>query len=51
MHIFKCSPRSGTKAANMPNQVDGNIKEKRSQDLIKLSEENEKNLTVILGIF
>ena len=25
-HIFKYSPRKGTKAADMPNQLDGNIK-------------------------
>lgn len=41
MHIFKYSPRKGTKAAIMPNQVDGNIKEERSRKLIKLSDENE----------
>ena len=27
MHVFKYSPRSGTVAAKMPNQIDGNIKE------------------------
>ena len=43
MHIFKYSPRKGTKAAVMENQIDGNIKELRSQKLIKLSNENEKN--------
>lgn len=41
MHIFKYSPRKGTKAAIMPNQVDGNIKEERSKRLIALSDENE----------
>ena len=41
-HIFKFSPRKGTKAADMPNQVDGNIKEERSKALIKLNEVNEK---------
>ena len=30
------------KAANMKEQIDGNIKEQRSQKLIKLSDENEK---------
>ena len=43
MHIFKYSPRKGTKAAVMEDQIDGNIKELRSQKLIKLSNENEKN--------
>ena len=43
MHIFKYSPRKGTKAENMPNQVDGNIKEFRSKKLIELSDLNEIN--------
>ena len=42
MHIFKYSPREGTLAAKMTNQVDGNIKEERSQKLIELSNKNEK---------
>lgn len=41
MHIFKYSPRKGTKAAVMPNQIDGNIKEQRSAKLIDLSHNNE----------
>lgn len=41
MHIFKFSPRKGTKAAEFPNQIDGNIKDERSERLIKLSSENE----------
>ena len=40
-HIFKFSPRKGTKAENMPNQVDGTIKEKRSKALIELNNKNE----------
>lgn len=42
MHVFKYSPRKGTIASSMQNQIDGNIKEKRSQKLIQLSDENEK---------
>lgn len=42
MHIFKYSPREGTLAAKMTNQIDGNIKEERSQKLIDLSNKNEK---------
>ena len=42
MHIFKYSPRKGTKAADMRNQIDGNVKEQRSEKLINLSNENEK---------
>ncbi len=37
MHIFKYSKRKWTKAANMENQVDGNIAIKRSETLIKLA--------------
>ena len=42
MHVFKYSPRKGTKAAVMAGQIDGNKKEERSQRLIQLSDENEK---------
>ena len=42
MHVFKYSPRKGTKAAVMPNQIDGNKKEERSRRLIELSNQNEK---------
>ena len=41
MHIFKYSARKGTKAASMPNQINGNIKEERSKRLIELSNRNE----------
>ena len=41
MHVFKYSPRKGTVAAKMPNQIDGNKKEKRSNLLIELSNKNE----------
>lgn len=37
MHIFKYSKRTGTKAAEMPFQVDGIIKEERSKKLIELN--------------
>lgn len=42
MHVFKYSQRKGTKAAVMPNQIDGNVKEQRSKCLIELSDENEE---------
>lgn len=42
MHIFKYSPRKGTAASIMPNQIDGNIKEERSKKLLQLSDKNEK---------
>ena len=41
MHVFKYSPRRGTKAEVMPNQVDGTVKEERSKKLIELSNNNE----------
>ncbi|URZ06093.1 tRNA (N(6)-L-threonylcarbamoyladenosine(37)-C(2))-methylthiotransferase MtaB [Clostridium felsineum] len=41
MHIFKYSPREGTKAADMKDQIDGNIKDKRSAELIELDKINE----------
>ena len=41
MHIFKYSQRKGTRAAVMPNQIDGKIKEERSRKLIELSNEYE----------
>lgn len=43
MHVFKYSQRKGTKAAVMPNQIDGKVKEERSKKLIELSNENEYN--------
>lgn len=41
MHVFKYSPRRGTKAAVMLNQINGDIKEERSKKLIELSDRNE----------
>ena len=60
MHVFKYSPRHGTKAEKMQNQIDGNIKEERSKKLIELSDKNEinqnkryinKNLDVLIEEF
>lgn len=42
MHIFKFSPRKGTKAASMNNQISSEIKEQRSRILIELNNELEK---------
>jgi threonylcarbamoyladenosine tRNA methylthiotransferase MtaB len=44
-HVFKYSPRKGTRAATMEKQVDGNIKEERSKLLIDLNEHNEGKFT------
>lgn len=44
-HVFKYSPRRGTKAADMPNQVDSSLKDERSKALIALNEVNERAFT------
>jgi len=44
MHVFKYSPRRGTKAAVMEGQIAPEIKEERSKKLIQLSNLNEKNI-------
>ena len=41
MHVYKYSPRKGTKAAVMKGQVSGDIKEKRSKCLLTMSDELE----------
>lgn len=42
IHVFKYSKREGTKAAVMEDQVDGNIKEERSNKLLELSDRYEE---------
>ncbi|HBJ2613727.1 TPA: tRNA (N(6)-L-threonylcarbamoyladenosine(37)-C(2))-methylthiotransferase MtaB [Clostridium botulinum] len=42
MHVFKFSPRKATRAEKMENQVDGNIKEERSNKIINLDRALEK---------
>ncbi|MGG7176525.1 tRNA (N(6)-L-threonylcarbamoyladenosine(37)-C(2))-methylthiotransferase MtaB [Clostridium paraputrificum] len=44
-HVFKYSPREGTKAATMPNQIDGKVKDERSKALIDLNDKNEAAFT------
>lgn len=44
LHVFRYSPRKGTVAAKMKNQVDSKIKEERSHKLIKLSDKCEKEI-------
>ena len=36
IHVFKYSPRKGTPASQMDNQIHGSIKQARSEELIKL---------------
>lgn len=40
MHIFKYSPRKGTPASEMENQIDPQIKQFRSDSLLSLNREN-----------
>ena len=49
LHVFKYSPRRGTVAEKMLNQIDGNKKEERSNKLIELSNsmENKHNQSYI----
>ncbi len=56
IHVFKYSPRKGTPAASMDGQIHGDVKSKRSEELIKLGEElaiafnskfNHKKLAVL----
>ncbi len=42
MHIFKYSPRRGTRAESMPNQVDEQVKTRRSAELIDLDHRMSK---------
>ena len=49
MHVFKYSPREGTLASKMQNQVDGKIKEYRSQKLIELSNTNQAKYNEIFS--
>ena len=42
MHIFKYSPRKGTKAADMDNQVNPQVKHERSEKLLQLNKDNFK---------
>lgn len=37
LHVFPYSPKTNTVAANLPNQVDGNIKKERVRKLLNLS--------------
>ena len=43
LHVFPFSPRRGTVAADMPNQVEKSVKADRSHRLIQLSQKLEKS--------
>ena len=42
-HIFKYSPRKGTKAATMPEQVAENLKSERSKAMLELGAANKRD--------
>lgn len=46
MHVFKYSPRKGTPAATMKNQIDPQIKQTRSDLLLNLSKKGFKNFSL-----
>src|SRR5438105_10253207 len=48
--VFRYSPRRDTPAADMPDQIDECIKEKRNQDLLRVvNESNRRNLERLVG--
>ena len=44
MHIFKYSPRKGTPAATMQNQIEAQMKQLRSDKLLELNRKNFNNI-------
>lgn len=42
LHVFKYSPRAGTPAAEMPDQVDPRMKQERSERLMRIADEMER---------
>ena len=44
MHVFEYSQRDGTKAATMPDQINPEVKKKRSDILINLSKEMKEEI-------
>lgn len=50
MHVFKYSKRAYTRAAKMEEQIDGNIKKRRSEELISIAANNkQKFLSKYIG--
>jgi len=43
IHVFTYSPRQGTQAATMPNQVEDKVKRQRSQHMLALAKESAQN--------
>src|ERR1043166_5713936 len=48
--VFRYSPRSGTPAANIPNQIDELVKEERNHDLLEIvNKSNRRSLERLIG--
>ncbi len=48
--VFRYSPRRGTPAANLPDQIDERTKEERNQDLLRIvNESNRRELERLVG--
>jgi len=45
IHVFTYSPRQGTQAAQLPQQVDDKIKKQRSQKMLALARESAQNFS------
>ena len=43
IHVFSYSPRPGTEASRMPNQIADRVKKQRSQEMLALAEESARN--------
>jgi len=43
IHVFPYSPRPGTEAVDMPQQVSADVKKRRSQEMLALAEESAKS--------
>jgi len=43
IHVFPYSPRQGTQAAQMPNQVESQVKQQRAQRMLALAQESTRN--------
>jgi threonylcarbamoyladenosine tRNA methylthiotransferase MtaB len=45
IHVFPYSPREGTQASQMPNQVEDRVKKERSQRMLALARESVQNFS------
>ncbi|MBA7538371.1 Threonylcarbamoyladenosine tRNA methylthiotransferase MtaB [subsurface metagenome] len=45
IHVFTYSPREGTQASQMPNQVEDRVKKQRSQRMLALAKESTQNFS------